>query len=135
MITEYHNQILLIRNKKRQLWELPGGKREEGEDLIHAAGRELYEETGTVQSELTPFGVYLMNGSYGMNFYAKINVLGPLPDYEIEEIKFVTELPENLYYGSIFYEIYERWKGQDHQKLATYTYNYNDNQACMKFKQ
>lgn len=44
MITEYQNQLVIIRNKKRDLWELPGGKRENDEDLIHAASRELYEE-------------------------------------------------------------------------------------------
>ncbi|MCS7464536.1 hypothetical protein N0M98_31035 [Paenibacillus doosanensis] len=27
-ITEYQNQLVIIRNKKGDLWELPGGKRE-----------------------------------------------------------------------------------------------------------
>jgi hypothetical protein len=26
MITEYQNQLVIIRNKKRQIWELPGVK-------------------------------------------------------------------------------------------------------------
>lgn len=75
MIAEYSNQLIIIRNKQRLLWELPGGKKEQYEDLIQAASRELYEETGATQFELTPFAVYLMNGSYGMMFFVKVNEL------------------------------------------------------------
>lgn len=41
-------QVLLIKRGKepnKDLWSLPGGKREEGESLLDAAKRELFEET------------------------------------------------------------------------------------------
>lgn len=41
----YKGQLLLTRHMKRG-WELPGGKMEENEWPIHAAIRELFEETG-----------------------------------------------------------------------------------------
>ncbi|MBP1993003.1 NUDIX hydrolase [Paenibacillus eucommiae] len=126
MITVYQNQLIIIRNKQRQLWELPGGKREQNEDLIQAASRELYEETGAVQFELTPFGVYLMNESYGMIFFVKVKELHELPDYEIEEIRLVKKLPENLLYGLIYYEMYERCEDIDHCSLKTYEIDYRD---------
>jgi len=109
MIAEYNDQIIIIRNKQRKLWELPGGKREPNEDLIQAASRELYEETGAVRFELIPFAVYLMNGSYGMMFFANVNELDELPNYEIAEIQFVDSLPDNLLYGPVYYEMYSRW--------------------------
>lgn len=118
MIAEYNNQLIIIRNKQRQLWELPGGKKEENEDLIQAASRELYEETGAVQFELTPFAVYLMNGSYGMMFFVKVNELYELPNYEIAEIRLVDTLPENLLYGPVYYEMHSRWMIMKQQDLC-----------------
>ncbi|KRE36772.1 NUDIX hydrolase [Paenibacillus sp. Soil522] len=126
MITEYQNQLVIIRNKKRQLWELPGGKRENNEDLIQAASRELYEETGAVKFELTPYGIYLLNGSYGMVFFANISIFDELPDYEIDEIKLVDSLPENLLYGNVYYDMHGRWKQQDVRNLARHSIDYND---------
>lgn len=109
MIAEYEGKLVIIKNKNKSLWEMPGGKREEGQQLLKAASRELFEETGAVQFELVPYGVYLMNGSYGMNIYAKITEIGPLPDYEIQEIRFCETLPDGLDYGDIYYTMYEEW--------------------------
>lgn len=124
MITEYQNQLVIIRNKKRDLWKLPGGKRENDEDLIHVASRELYEETGAVNFELTPYGVYLLNESYGMAFFANVSTFDNLPDYEIDEIKLVARLPENLLYGDVYYGMYSKWQQQDVRSLNRYSIDY-----------
>jgi 8-oxo-dGTP diphosphatase len=127
MIAEYKGNLVIIKNKNKDLWELPGGKREEGEPILKAASRELYEETGSVIFELVPYGIYLMNGSYGMNFYVYIEEIGPLPDYEIEEIKFCRELPERLGYGDIYYRMSDEWKQtKDKGDLKKYKVRYND---------
>lgn len=126
MITEYQHRLMIIRNKQQKLWELPGGKRESGEELIQAASRELYEETGAIRFELSPFGVYLMNGSYGMMFFARVTELGKLPDYEIEEIRLVEQLPDNLLYGSVYYEMFERWGRVDSRNLNTSIVDYRN---------
>lgn len=124
VITVYQNQLVIIRNKKRQLWELPGGKRENDEALIHAASRELYEETGAVSFELTPYGIYLLNGSYGMALFANVTKFDDLPDYEIDELKFVARLPENLMYGGVYYDMYSKWQQQDARSLKCYSIDY-----------
>ncbi|KMK75821.1 NUDIX hydrolase [Alkalihalobacillus pseudalcaliphilus] len=40
------NEVLIVRNKKRDDWSLPGGRVEEKETLKEAAKREMTEETG-----------------------------------------------------------------------------------------
>ena len=111
LLAEYKEELVLIRNKERTLWELPGGKRDEGESLLRAASRELYEETGALISELTPYGIYSLNGSYGMILHAKILELGQLPEFEIAELKLCKSLPDELNYGELFYGMYDRWNG------------------------
>jgi 8-oxo-dGTP diphosphatase len=44
--------ILLAFNRRRQLWELPGGMIERGESPTEAASRELFEETGQIAADL-----------------------------------------------------------------------------------
>ena len=125
MIAEYKGSLVIIKHKNKDLWELPGGKRETGEALLKAASRELFEETGAVKFELIPYGIYLMNGSYGMNFYVMIEELGPLPDYEIECIKLCSLLPEKLNYGEIYYEMYKEWHElKDKEKFKKYNISY-----------
>jgi len=119
LLAEYGGKFVLVRNKNRTTWELPGGKREEGEQILAAASRELYEETGAVDFELIPYGVYLMNGSYGMNFYVKIAELGQLPEYEIAEIKCCKSLPAGLAYGDIYYKMHADWDKFNNKALLT----------------
>jgi 8-oxo-dGTP diphosphatase len=59
IIAKFNNQFIIIKNKKRGGWEIPGGNREIGESILHTASRELFEETGAVRLELTPFGISL----------------------------------------------------------------------------
>lgn len=121
LLATYKRQFVIIRNKARSVWELPGGKREAGETMLAAAGRELHEETGALSYTLTPYGVYEMSGTYGMNFYVEIEELGELPDYEIAEIKLVDELPRDLKHDEIFYLMNEQWQAiQDKTALKSY---------------
>lgn len=109
LVTEYRKKLVIIKNKKRGGWEIPGGNREKDETLLAAAARELYEETGAVHFDLEPFGVYLWNGSYGMIFFTEVYQFEALPQYEIEELKFVDKYPEGLNFGEMFYIYHEQW--------------------------
>ncbi len=134
LIAEYKEQLVIIRNKNKTIWELPGGKREEGEQILKAASRELFEETGATDFELTPYGIYLMNGSYGMNFYVKIVELGKLPDYEIAEIKFCNSLPDGLGYGDIYYNMHRDWiEIKNRDNLSKYRVQYKDVEMKYEF--
>ena len=43
--------LLLQRNDGNNVWEIPGGKRENNEDIVDALKREVQEETGLIINE------------------------------------------------------------------------------------
>jgi 8-oxo-dGTP diphosphatase len=69
----YHNQLLFTRHKTRGI-EWPGGKVEKDEQPLHAAIRELYEETGGHAVSLWLIGQYTVTGTdkntFTKNIYA-----------------------------------------------------------------
>lgn len=109
IIATYQGQLILIRHKERTVWELPGGKIEPGETPIEAASRELFEESGAIAFDLLSIGIYEMNGTYGMTYYAEVDKLEELPESEIAEIRLQDSLPEGLNYGRIYYDMYAKW--------------------------
>jgi 8-oxo-dGTP diphosphatase len=110
LIARFKNQFIIIKNKKRGGWEIPGGTREPGESIDATARRELYEETGAIRFELEPFGIYLWRGSYGIVYDASVEQLSNLPAHEIEEIRLVDSLPQGLNFGDMFYIFLEKWE-------------------------
>lgn len=48
----FRGEVLLVFDRWRKQWELPGGMREVGEDAMRTAVRELGEETGIRSADL-----------------------------------------------------------------------------------
>jgi ADP-ribose pyrophosphatase YjhB (NUDIX family) len=59
-VTTYQGKIILTENGKRG-WEIPGGHREEGENLEEAVKREIREETGAIIGHLEQFGLKVIS--------------------------------------------------------------------------
>ena len=49
--TKTNKVLLLKRNDGNNVWEIPGGKRENNEDIVDALKREVQEETGLIINE------------------------------------------------------------------------------------
>lgn len=68
IIIEQNNQILLQHRTDADVWGIPGGVIEMGEQVEDAARRETLEETGLTAGKLELFGIY--SGQEGYANYA-----------------------------------------------------------------
>ena len=98
----FQDKWVLVRNRDRDTWEVPAGHHEKGESIDRAAERELFEETGAVEYDMTPINVYSVNDgekeAFGQLFFAQIGRLGELPDFEIAEVGLFDAFPDRLTY-------------------------------------
>lgn len=119
IVSRYNGKFVYCKHSDRDTYEIPGGRKEIGENIFETARRELWEETGAVEYDLIPVSVYSVirndvqqdkhnDESFGMLFYAKIKNFEKLPDYEIEKIEFFDNMPENLTYPEIQPKLLEK---------------------------
>lgn len=100
---------VFCKHKNRSTLEMPGGHRENGEDILATAKRELYEETGAIRFEIRPVCVYSVtapnnfdgNETFGMLYYAEISELENELHCEIEKIVITDNLPTDWTYPEI----------------------------------
>ena len=103
----YNGKWVFCKHKNRDTYEIPGGHREDSEDIEATAKRELWEETGAKDFDICPVCTYSFT-DYGMLYFAEIRSFGELPPLEIEKIKLFDDMPENLTYPAIQPYLFER---------------------------
>ena len=109
IMAKFKDSWIYVKHKERSTWEIPGGHRERNETIESTAKRELFEETGAKKFDLTPVCIYAVERdeninyteSFGQLFYAEINEIGELPQFEIEKIKLFNDIPNELTYPLI----------------------------------
>ncbi|MCM1181960.1 MAG: NUDIX domain-containing protein [Roseburia sp.] len=119
IIAKADGKWVFCKHRERDTYEVPGGHREAGEDILETAKRELYEETGATDFDITPICVYSVtakdnfNGeeSFGMLYFAQIREFERELHSEIEKIILTDDLVERWTYPEIqprLIEEYER---------------------------
>lgn len=105
IMARHNGKWIFARHKERVTWEIPGGHKEQNEEIESTASRELIEETGAENFTISPVCIYSVDRgeseSFGQLFYSEINYLGALPNSEIGEIGLFDDMPENLTYPLI----------------------------------
>ncbi|WWR21257.1 NUDIX domain-containing protein [Lachnospiraceae bacterium JLR.KK009] len=120
IITKAKNKYVFCKHKDRNTWEIPGGHREQGENIMDTARRELYEETGALEFDIEPVCVYSVTApdnfdgseSFGMLFFADVKCFESELHSEIEKIAMMDGLPERLTYPNIQPHLMEKAKKQ-----------------------
>ena len=86
IIARQDGRLLWCRHRLRNTWEIPGGHIEPGETALEAASRELREETGAVDFNLTPmcwYSVFPVDGkphSLGLICVAEVRAFDDTPE-------------------------------------------------------
>lgn len=112
IISTYQGKWVFCKHRERDTYEVPGGHREPGEDILTTAKRELYEETGAVDFEIKPVCVYSVlrkegeekgfgEESFGMLYVADIKEFEGELHSEIEKIFITENYPDNWTYPLI----------------------------------
>lgn len=111
IIAKSEGKFVFCKHKERNTYEIPGGHREENENIPDTAKRELYEETGATDFNLIPVCVYSVTGknrvndtgeeTFGMLYFADIKKFENELHSEMEKVVLLTDVPENLTYPLI----------------------------------
>jgi 8-oxo-dGTP diphosphatase len=97
VICQYGDGWLLTRHKERGL-EFPGGKMEDGETLVEAAKREVYEETGAILGDINRIAEYKVTDQWV--FFLKTVFWGTITRIDETNSYFETNGPV-IVYGDI----------------------------------
>ncbi len=73
IVSKFQDKWVFVRHRDRDTWEIPGGHRENGENIDETAKRELFEETGAEDFQIEPVCDYSVTRdsitTYGRLFF------------------------------------------------------------------
>ena len=111
IISRHQNKWVFCKHRERDTYEIPGGHREAGEDILTTAERELCEETAAVDFTIEPVCVYSVTGknrvnqtgeeTFGMLYFAEIASFDDVLHSEMEAVYLFEQLPESWTYPLI----------------------------------
>ena len=128
IISQSNGKWVFCKHKERDTYEVPGGHRETGEDILETAKRELQEETGAIQFDIKPICVYSVKGknsvnetgeeTFGLLCFAEITEFSGQLESEIEKVELMDELPQNWTYPLIQPKLIEKYLQIERQSYS-----------------
>ena len=119
ILSKSNGKWVFCKHKERDTFEVPGGHRESGEEIIETAKRELQEETGAVRFDIKPICVYSVTGknrvnesgeeTFGLLCYADVIEFSDQLNSEMEKVVLMEQLPENWTYPFIQPRLIEKY--------------------------
>ena len=119
IISQSKGKWVFCKHKERDTFEVPGGHREAGENILETAKRELQEETGAIKFDIKPVCVYSVIGktrvndtgeeSFGGLYFAEISEFAKELHSEMEKVVLMDELPDNWTYPLIQPKLIEKY--------------------------
>ena len=119
IISQSNGKWVFCKHKERDTYEVPGGHREAGENIVETAKRELQEETGAVKFEIKPICVYSVTGktrvnntgeeTFGLRCFAAITEFAKEIHSVMEKGVLMDKLPENWTYPLIQPKLIEKY--------------------------
>ena len=119
IISQSNGKWVFCKHKERDTFEVPGGHREAGENILETAKRELQEETGAIKFDIKPVCVYSVIGktrvndtgeeSFGGLYFAEISEFAKELHSEMEKVVLMDELPDNWTYPLIQPKLIEKY--------------------------
>ena len=121
IVSKSGGKWVFCKHKERDTYEVPGGHREVGEDILETAKRELYEETGATDFDLKPICVYSVQSkdnfdgaeTFGLLCFAEIRAFEEELHSEMEKIIFSDALVSNWTYPEIQPKLIEELKNRN----------------------
>ena len=128
IISQSNGKWAFCKHKERDTYEVPGGHREAGEDILETAKRELQEETGAIRFDINPICVYSVTGknsvnetgeeTFGLLCFAEIREFSGQLESEMEKVELVDELPQNWTYPLIQPKLIEKYMQIEKQSYS-----------------
>lgn len=120
IISKSNGKWVFCKHKERDTYEVPGGHREDDEDILETAKRELQEETGAIQFDMEPLCVYSVTGknrvnetgeeTFGLLCFAEITEFSGKLESEMEKVVLMDELPTEWTYPLIQPKLIEEYE-------------------------
>lgn len=120
IISQSNGKWVFCRHRERDTYEIPGGHRDKGENILETARRELQEETGAIKFQIKPICVYSVTGknsvnktgeeTFGLLCFAEITEFSDKLECEMAEVALMEDLPDNWTYPLIQPELMEEYR-------------------------